>query len=487
MNSPSTPAAALDLPSLRDMAFVFFYKKRYVTAIFITVIVLAMMIAFFSTPVYKTSGQLLVRPPVDKPLVFGSNVTATAVPYAKDQDINVVIHLLNSDDVLRPAIERYLDAYPPSQSSSGLMAPLIELWEGKDSPETAADAKELDPLQPMIRQVRSRLKTSLLPASPLVEVTLTGRNPKQVTLLLNAILSSYITKHIAVNQVDQGLDFFRSQVEEAEQAYREAAAKLEKKTHDWDIISVERQQLSNLDMITRLQIKESELKQTLTSAQKQFFAYRQAFKDNQFLGFSSAGGAKRAAVEEMEKQLVAISMQLQDMEQRYQPGSEPLRLLKKRYEELKRAMLTQAEVEVDGVEKQLLQMQEEIRTLENENRRLADQSHIVEQLEFEVERRKNNYQLYLDKMEEARISAEKDRQQIANVVIAREATVPTEPWFPNPPLIIMLAIPFGLLLALSGAALAYVSDHSIKVPAELEKHTGIRFLGSLDALSTDHG
>jgi uncharacterized protein involved in exopolysaccharide biosynthesis len=84
-----------------------------------------------------------------------------------------------------------------------------------------------------------------------------------------------------------------------------------------------------------------------------------------------------------------------------------------------------------------------------------------------------NYMVYFQKQEEARISNALDRQRIVNVVIAEAATVPFLPSGPSNFLILLLG---GLLATLVSVGLAFVSDYwdpSFRTPHEVEAFLNI--------------
>jgi uncharacterized protein involved in exopolysaccharide biosynthesis len=90
-----------------------------------------------------------------------------------------------------------------------------------------------------------------------------------------------------------------------------------------------------------------------------------------------------------------------------------------------------------------------------------------------------NYELYLKKQEEARISNALDRQRIVNVAIMEEATAPTEPSAPRRSLIVVAG---GVIAALVSLGSAFARDHmdsSFKTPEDVVAFLNIPVLAAL--------
>ena len=120
--------------------------------------------------------------------------------------------------------------------------------------------------------------------------------------------------------------------------------------------------------------------------------------------------------------------------------------------------------------------------LERFNRAEVD----LNNLEHQVEINRQNYKLYLTKLEESRISNAMDMKKIANVSVIQAAQVPIKPTKPRKALNIILAIFLG---GIGGLGLAFFSeymDHSLKTPEEVETRLGLPHLISIPKLKRRH-
>jgi uncharacterized protein involved in exopolysaccharide biosynthesis len=87
-----------------------------------------------------------------------------------------------------------------------------------------------------------------------------------------------------------------------------------------------------------------------------------------------------------------------------------------------------------------------------------------------------NYLLYANKSEEARIAESLDQQKISNVAIAETPTEPHLPYKPNVPLNIVLGVFLAGVLSLGWAFAAEYFSDTLAQPSDLEELTGLPVL-----------
>jgi uncharacterized protein involved in exopolysaccharide biosynthesis len=90
-----------------------------------------------------------------------------------------------------------------------------------------------------------------------------------------------------------------------------------------------------------------------------------------------------------------------------------------------------------------------------------------------------NYQLYLRKQEEVRISNELDRQRIVNVAVIERAEVPTDPYGTSKIIIVLAG---GLLAGLASFGLAFAVNHldpTFRTPDELGAFLNVPVVAAL--------
>jgi uncharacterized protein involved in exopolysaccharide biosynthesis len=101
------------------------------------------------------------------------------------------------------------------------------------------------------------------------------------------------------------------------------------------------------------------------------------------------------------------------------------------------------------------------------------------ELERQFKLDEENYQLYVRKMEESRISNAMDTEKIANLSVVEPAFTPTKPIRPRILLNMILAVVLGALLSLSVVALAERLGHTFGRAKDVEERLGVPVLASI--------
>ena len=160
-------------------------------------------------------------------------------------------------------------------------------------------------------------------------------------------------------------------------------------------------------------------------------------------------------------------------------------------EHLRTEIVAEQKKILNGLEFDLNAMLNQKNALDGEIRRIAVESRFLTEKEIERERLvrraeqdKKNLILYQDKLEEARISEQRDVSRVANVYVASWAHFPSIPVFPKKIKIGVLSIILGLMIGVGSTFAAYYMDHTIKSPEDLDRHCRIQTLSSLGKMDT---
>jgi uncharacterized protein involved in exopolysaccharide biosynthesis len=126
----------------------------------------------------------------------------------------------------------------------------------------------------------------------------------------------------------------------------------------------------------------------------------------------------------------------------------------------------------ESIKRQLVQMDAEIRRLDLTEKRLLD-------LRRELAVNEKNYQNYVGKTEDERISDMMNEQKLANISTIQAATVPAKPIRPRKGLNITLSIVLG---AIAGLGSAFFSEHSsqgLSSPEAVERRLKLPVLATV--------
>jgi uncharacterized protein involved in exopolysaccharide biosynthesis len=175
---------------------------------------------------------------------------------------------------------------------------------------------------------------------------------------------------------------------------------------------------------------------------------------------------------EMEIVRTFITRQEQDIKGRMQTGQNVVYLDLEREMNRLQAELPSQEAKAASLGRQIAQLNLQIPTLDMTEMAL-------ENLKRDVAVSDRNYRTYLEKVEDARILEDLNRQKSANISVIQQAAVPVEPVSPRK----LLNIALGLILgALAGLGIAFVTEFSaqgLSTPGSVERVLGLPVLTTI--------
>jgi len=145
------------------------------------------------------------------------------------------------------------------------------------------------------------------------------------------------------------------------------------------------------------------------------------------------------------------------------------------HQDIKREMV-QTAAELHGQEAKIAVLEQQLAQVDTELQGLAAKETELSDLQRELARSENNYQVYSTKLEETRLVDEMDRQKIANISVVQAATVPVEPVKPRKRFDIALG---ALLGAFAAVGLAFFSEYigqGLSTPESTERRLGLPVL-----------
>lgn len=453
--------------TFRDIVAIFFYTKRVFVFTFVGVIIGALLLAFVSPSTYTAKARLLVKPRIEKPVVFdeGADSRFNVVDNVSDQTLNTVVHLFSSADVLREVVKMHNLA--PMDNDSEVLEAISEL--------------------------RGQFRAEPLATSNIVEIIYSAPDADQARDQLNTLLDAYIDYYIEVNQGLKGsLEFFDEQVALFRERYIQLSNELAAARKNLNLASPELQADNMLAVVRNLETRKAEIASQLKSSKERLSFLQGAYNKvgtAGYVGLTTELRQNYPALVEMERSLAQLIINKQTAESNFQPGSKPVTDAVEQYDNMRgqirgyiRQVIGKLQLEGESGEEEIQSLQDSIDMAQANVGQLSADTVILQRIEFERGVAEKNYRLYEDKREAARISEEKNRSQFANVTIANRPLMPNSPSFPNIPLILILAIPVALLLALVACILSYSSDQALRSPADVQSRTRLRLLGTLDAV-----
>ena len=332
-----------------------------------------------------------------------------------------------------------------------------------------------------------------------IEVALKGSDPGRMANVVNQLVSFYIDKRSELYKDPKSVLFLEKKAEEYRQKLADAENRLKAFREETKIVAFDEQRTQLLNQRTGLtgtlgstgsQIKEvqeriSELEKELNSVPK-----------------TSATVASAERAGDLEARLLTLQLQEKELIAKYKEDNRLIANVRDQIQMVKTYRDSQNEKGKPGapptdpvyqdIYKQILQSKAELGSLKV---RYADQEQQLSDLNTEVqafEARENRnkellrdvagndekYRTYRQRLEEARIYDELDRQKMTSVSVIESASPPLIPTNPPKPLALLIAIAVVFSIAAS-FGIGYLSEflkQGMSTPTEVERRLDLPVL-----------
>jgi uncharacterized protein involved in exopolysaccharide biosynthesis len=330
-----------------------------------------------------------------------------------------------------------------------------------------------------------------------IAVVFGGTDPARAAAVVNQLVGFYIDKRSEIYKDPKSVLFLEKKADEFRQKLADAENRLKMFREETKIVSFDEQRTILLKQKSALagdlngtanQIKE--VQEKISELEKQLASVPKTATTSVATERRADAESKLLALQLQEKELVAkykednrlvtnireqIKMVQEHLEtQAKKPGALPpdpvYQDIQKQFLQNK-AELSALKVRNTGIEQQLQELNAEIQTfeaLENRNKTLSS----------EISSNEEKYRTYRQRLEEAKIYDELDRQKMTSVSVIEPATAPALPVNPQKPLILLIVIAIaGSILGSLGIAFSReLLKHGMSTPTEAERRLGLPVL-----------
>lgn len=488
-------------PSIRDGIAILFRHSKLLVLTFVGILLGAALVALLEPSRYKAQMEILVKSERIDPVVSAQQ--STIVPTAAavtEEDLNSEVELLKSKDVLEQVV---LACGLERKSGSGL----------HKSPERQENAELAIATERAVRLLDKRLKVDVLKKTNLIGVEYESPNPELSARVLSTLSSLYLEKHVSVHRPPGTLDFFQQETER----YRTGLADAETRLVDFTqngTVSARQEKEAILQRLADFEAAEWQTQQAIGETQRRIETLEaQASSTSPRMVTQVRNADDGILLSGLHSTLLNLELKRTELLEKFEPGYRLVEEVDAQIAQTRSALATaeqsklhdettdqdptyawvrselaKAKTDLAGLK---AKAEEDSRTIKRyrENARVLGQKEIVqEDLLRNVKVGEDNYALYLQKTEEARISEALDRRRIINVAIAEVPTVPSLPSNQRYLTLLMGTI-LAVLTSIGITFLAEYLDSTFRTPDEVKTYLDIPVLASMssNSLNGKHG
>ncbi len=455
------------LPTRREVAARIF-RQRTVFIVFFLLVALGFVVTGQFTPKYQSEMKILIRKDRIDPIVTSGQESTPVLQNLSitEEELNSQAEMIKGEGTLRQVV---------------LQAGLVP--GGSTDPIAVAKAT---------RKLQRNLDISAVAKTDLISIRYRSPDPEQSRRVLETLASAYLNQARNTHGQDYQISFFEDQVKEHATALQAAQAKLMDFTTRTGVVSADLER----DLTIR-QIKDMSAEQMQTEAELADAKGRTAQLSALMLSqparipTDSKTADNPQLLNQLKGTLLTLQLKRTELLNKYDPHYRLVEDVDREIATAQAALDAQEaapireaasgvnparlEIETDlaksraqmtGLSAKASQINNSIATLQNSARDLTSKDAEQGILEQNVKAEKDQYQLYLDKLEQAKMTHALNAGGVLDVIVAQQPVTPALP--ENSPLGVLTAMLFtGGLLSFGAAFLSDVFDPTVRNPTEL--------------------
>lgn len=462
--------------SFRDLLTIFFSKLHVFLGILITIVVVTLAVAFFSDPIYKVTGNILVKPMLEQGVKLMAPVaTQMSTQPVRVQDITSEVSILESPQLLSMVVKQ-LDL-TKGEKPKGLLsrAALYVLDQGNKLMVALGLSVQPSPEDQAVLALKKKLDILPVALSNVIEISLTGKSPERITKIVNNLMHNYIAYHVSLYRPKGARDFYAAQAQLFAQSLKQAENELENFKKEWAIIEISTQNDANIELLRMLRENLALVQANIGDRQTKVGVQQRNLARTGEVGAITKdmqSGILEELVREMGPLLVdreRIAALYQKSSLKYQALNRQVEELQKGYNKQTKELLKGSALDLNGLNSYAAVLGKHISEIDKKSLLLSEKQVEYERLVRELKQQEKNYLLYLDKTEEARIEERQNTSRASNVIVSSWGQVPSVPVFPKKFLMSFLSLVIGSLVGIAGAFTAYYMDHTVKTPEDISR------------------
>jgi capsular exopolysaccharide synthesis family protein len=461
------------------------YKWRILALAFM-VSILAVLIVFTITPIYRSTASLMIESKHAKVVsieeIYGADPTLKE--YFQTQ-----FEILKSRDLAKKVIQKLNLAEHPEFKDEEKSEFNWREWLPFELPAAEQPSTKADPMEDLVDRFMRRLTVAPVRNTQLVNVSFDAEDPQLAVRVVNALGEAYIESDLEarLDMTRKANNWLSSRLEGLKEKLAESERKLQ--------AFMEKEKLVDLEGVLTVSAREiEETTSKLVEARLRRAQAESLYKKVTALGENLVNNVE--AVPEMSADPV-----IQDLKQKEAEAQKALSELSGRYgadhpkiiaarsqlETIKTLLRKQVTSVVSGIKNNyevaraneaaqagaLSANKEDIQGISRKQAKLRE-------LQREVESNRHLYDLFFNRSKE---TGEAGDLQAANARFIDRASTPIVPVKPKKKLIVGLAFVMSLVVGILLAFLLEYLDASLRGPQDVEQKLGVPFLGLIPLLT----
>ena len=420
------------LPTTRDLVGIGFRQRWLIATIFVLVFS-AIGLSGFWVPKYDAQIKIMVRTNRPEALIGSSaNQSQLINDQVSQEEINSEVELLNSEDLLRK----------------------VALSTGLAGPQSAGDDRGNEVrIARAVRMLSSSLTIEPLRRSNVISVRYSSQSPELAKSVLESLASAYVEKHLEVHQSNDEFKFFDQQMDQYQHGVTQADKDLNDFTKSTGVVSAQIERDGDLTQANEFASKAAEAQTALQETEQRISVLTKQLQSMQPRVRTVVRTADNSQLlEQLKGTLLNLQLKRTELLTKFDPSYRLVQEVDQQIGDTKSAIeaaenrpireessdqnpdylfvqseLTKAQADLVGLKERAQAAASVAAQYHSSAERLGQQEIQEQNLERAAKTQTDNYLLYQQKREEARINDALDQRGILNVALAEHPIVPALP------------------------------------------------------------
>jgi uncharacterized protein involved in exopolysaccharide biosynthesis len=470
--------------TIRDVLAMIFRHRRIATVSLVGVIA-AVLLGALLLPKYNSQLEFLVRRGRVDPVVTAEQDARPELTHdITDEELNSEAEMMKSPDMLR----RVVIATGLDKREHGFLSSMTP------------DEK----IQQALDKMGRHLDVEVVKKTNIVQAIYSDRNPQMAAKVANTLAAFYMEKHATAQRPGGQSGFFEKQMVDAQAQLKDSEDKLAAFNKDKETVAPAAERDLALQKMNEFMFMEAQAKASTAETQDRIRSLEKlASEVPERITTTVKVADNPMLLEQMKSKLLTLELQRDDLLARYQPSNRLVQDVDKQITDTKstiaaeqsrpvkeestdlnatnswvRGELARARADLATYQATIAASKSVVDRYQGLTQQLQSKALEEQDIQRDLKVHENNYLLYQQKLEQARISDALDKQRILNVSLVEAPSVPVLPAHP----VWMYGVMGGLLACmLAGIAIwtAEFSDNTFRTPDEVRAYLNLPVIAAL--------
>jgi len=353
------------------------------------------------------------------------------------------------------------------------------------------------------RDLKRRVKASVVPNSDLIDVTVFDTDPDRAADLANTVASRYIADARDYDQKSssEAAEYIKGEMARVREQLERSREDVRDYKHEQKVFDVEAQTRSSMDILTRMLADQAETHGALVAAEEVADEYRRRLSEESATYVSASTIGRNPVVTALEQRLAELETEKAGQEAIYTAEHESVKQIEQRIaqvkQELEAAVRTVVESEVTSTNPVYIDLAGRLAAAESDRRaararEAAEEAMIAKHrgsmsslpdvevelgsLQQEASAVAQVYMMLISRYNEMKLN---EALTLSNIRVVEPAKAAKEPSKPNKVVNLTLGLILALLLSVLVVGVAEALDHSVRSRAHAESAAGVPCLGTV--------